>query len=317
MIMNLVTKDNVVMKRFNENCMLVKIGIKLPGSKQLVIRASQEAANTFKADVESIDSHIRKFRKSDLAPAQEVATSARSKLKFFTSTWDDHGWRICKTEFWPDLSRELEELKLKFTDAVNQIVNKNYEEIKADAQRRAGDLWEDIRFPEKDEFSTQFAFVIEIDEIKDPKDVKISGPSGLIKEVQQHMEERNETKLKEAQSETLERVQGVLADTVSRLKHYDAGKAKFSTAKKNGGKATKVRISDTVIDNVVEVAKVIKNINLTDNDELDKASNKLVEVFSKFQGNGTMKELRDDPKKRKEVIKEADGVTSILQNINL
>ena len=315
--MNLVTKDNVVMKRFNENCMLVKIGIKLPGSKQLVIRAAQEAANTFKADVESIDSHIRKFRKSDLAPAQEVATQARSKLKFFTSTWDAHGWRICKPEFWPDLSRDLEELKLKFNDAVDKIVNKEYEEIKASAQQRAGDLWDDVQFPEKDEFAEQFAFVIEIDEIKDPKDVKISGPTGLMKEVQQSMEERNETKRKEAQAETLERVQGVLADTVSRLKHYDAGKAKFKTRKKGDKSIPKVRISDSVIDNVVEVAKVIKNINLTDDSELNNASNKLVEVFSKFQRKDEMRELRDDSGKRKEVIKEADNVTEILQNISL
>ncbi len=315
--MRLVTKDNVILKRFNENCMLVKIGIKLPGSKQLIVRAAQEAANTFKADAESIDSHIRKFTKKDLSAVQEIATQARQKIKFFTSTWDDHGWRICKTEFYPDLSRELEELKLKFDDAVNTIVNDRYEEIKADSQRRAGDLWEDVRFPEKEEFATQFDFIIEVDEIKDPKDVKISGPAGLMKEVQEQMQKRNETKLKEAQTETLERVKSVLADTVSRLKHYDTGKAKFSDAKKKGDKPTKVRISDSVIDNVVEVGKVIKQINLTDDESLNKAADSLTEVFSRFQGKDNMKELKENPKKRKEVIKASEDVTEVLQSIEL
>lgn len=315
--MNLVTKDNVILKRFNENCMLVKIGIKLPGSKQLVARAAEEAANTFKADVESIDSHIRKFTKKDLAAAQEIATQARQKIKFFTSTWDDHGWRICKTEFYPDLSRELEELKLKFDDAVSSIVNDRYEEIKADSQRRAGDLWEDVRFPEKEEFATQFDFIIEVDEIKDPKDVKISGPAGLMKEVQEQMQKRNETKLKEAQTETLDRVKGVLADTVSRLKHYDAGKTKFSNAKKKGDKPTKVRISDSVINNVVEVGKVIEKINLTDDEALNEAAKSLTEVFSKFQGKDKIKELKEDPKKRHEVIKASEDVTEVLQSIEL
>ena len=305
------------MKRFNENCMLIKVGIKMPGAKQLVSRASQEAANKFRADAESIDSHIRKFRKTDLAPAQELATAARQKIKFYTDAWDDNGWRICKTEHWPELSKQLEEFKLKFDDTVGKIVNENYEEIKADAQRRAGDLWEDIRFPEKDEFAGQFDFVIEMDEIKDPKDIKIAGPSGLLREMQAQMETRNEKKLVAAQGEAKGRLTSVLDDTITRLKHYGDGKAKFNKAKTSNSSATKVRISDSVINNVVAVAKVFNKINLTNDEELDKAANEMAEVFSKFQGKEQMKELRDNPKKREEVISKSSEILDSIKKANL
>ena len=178
----------------------------------------------------------------------------------------------------------------------------------------------------------------------DGSDVKIKHTTEFVKAFETEMNQKIERKAAEARAEGVDRIKSVLSQCVETLESYDGGKveqekidaeikeknkllwkrSKATAEEKVEAKAEikelkekrkkfRVRNNGSSINNVKEMVMVLDKFNVTGDESIEKAGEKIASIFDKYDAE----EVKKDTKLRKRATNEAKGILEDLQNIEL
>lgn len=339
----LLTAEQRIIKKMTEDTCLVKIQIGSPGRNQKMDRLAKETAKAKGIDVNSVNTTVVKLVNDNLDKWSKITAEARKYLGYRSAAYDDNGFRIVRVRFWPKIEQDLDEMRIKAFEARDRVLEE-YEAIKESAQDRLGSEFEWANFPSKEELRETFKFDIQRDVVTDGSDVKIKHTTEFVKAFETEMNQKIERKAAEARAEGVDRIKSVLSQCVETLESYDGGKveqekidakikeknkllwkrSKATAEEKVEAKAEikelkekrkkfRVRNNGSSINNVKEMVMVLDKFNVTGDESIEKAGEKIASIFDKYDAE----EVKKDTKLRKKATSEAKGILEDLQNIEL
>jgi hypothetical protein len=340
----LLTNQQKVLKRIQEDVILVKLGFKQPGKSKKSERLAVDTAKSKGIDVASVSTSLVKLKGDNLARYAKLVGEARKFLNYRSCAYDDNGWRLVRLKFWPGIDTHLKELQLKASETADKIVDEDYDSMLEDAKTRLRSEFEWTDFPSRDELKASFGFIIERDVVKGGDDIRLNHTAAVVKDMEHELNQRLSRKVSEARTETVSRIEDVLTNCVDTLSAYGEGKkrqeaadAKIARVKKvyaSGSKAPaeekakarqkvseleearkkfRVRNNGSSINNIKELVTVFKEINITADPNIEALGDKMAQVFEKFDAE----KVKNDAGLRKKATDSAKSILDDLRNISL
>lgn len=219
---------------------------------------SEEVAKSHGISTEDVESSIVVLKKADTQKYQQIVTAARAAHKFWTSPWEDGGWRMLL------LTNRAKVLKLlnDFKDSADTIVREGildrYDDIYADARKRLNGLFSLIRFPSREELAEKYYFDLSEEPICNPGDVRLRHVDPEVEQaIKDSTAKAQASKLKAAQDDLVERIEEMLVRVAS---------LPVEERKDDGKKA---RWHDTAILNIRDSIEVLGSLNFNQDPKLD------------------------------------------------
>ncbi len=195
------------------------------------------------------------FRGEKMNKVNSISGAIRLKLYSLTSPWGNNGVRICKITNYIKIKQEIEEMFRERQTAINELVAE-YDNLLANDKVTLGSLFDPQNYPQKSQFINCFYHRITVAPLeKSDFRTNILNQEEL-NEINKQIEDRIEIQVKETKKEALNRVMEKLLRLKERL--LLSSDEKFH---------------NSAISNVVESTEEAKQLNISDDDELDNILN--------------------------------------------
>jgi len=340
----LLTAQQKVLKRIQEDVILVKLSFKQPGKSKKSERLAVDTAKSKGIDTDSVRTTLVKLRGDNLARYAKLVGEARSYLNYRSCAYEDNGWRLVRLKFWPSIETQLKELQLKSTEVADKIVDEDYDGMREDAKSRLRGEFEWADFPSREELRDNFKFTIERDVVKGGDDIRLNHTAAVVKDMEHELNQRLQRKVTAARNESVTRMEDVLTNCIDTLEPYgkakeeqeqidvllikakadlkaapkgDKDKLEKAEAKvkklEDKRKGLRARHNGNSINNIKQLVSVMKEVNVSGCPDIEKASEKMAQVFEKFTAEGVKK----DSNMRKEATATARSMLDDIRSINL
>ena len=220
--------------------------------------------------------------------------AAKSRLWHNTMTlpWDERGYRICPTSIFLDYKSQHNLKKATFDNMVSKFERK-YESYRDIAKEYRGDVFNEEDYPPVHEVMGKFAWNFVVAPVPESGHLCIDLPAQEMEELKASCDAEVERKVAEAAKENekrlLKELQGISA------KCTDTGDEEEDDKK---------RWHDTFVSNPLELCRMLKHMNLTDDPKVEEARQRLEDIMV-----GKTKDMfKDSPTVRKEVKEEVDSI---------
>jgi hypothetical protein len=220
--------------------------------------------------------------------------AAKSRLWHNTMTlpWDERGYRICPTSIFLDYKSQHNLKKTQFDMMVSKFEHK-YESYRDIAKEYRGDVFNEEDYPPVHEVMCKFAWNFVVAPVPESGHLCIDLPAQEMEELKASCDAEVERKIAEAAKENekrlLKELQGISA------KCTDTG---------NDEDDDKKRWHDTFVTNPLQLCRMLKHMNLTNDPKVEEARQRLEDIMV-----GKTKDMfKDSPTVRKEVKEEVDSI---------
>lgn len=220
--------------------------------------------------------------------------AAKSRLWHNTMTlpWDERGYRICPTSIFLDYKSQHNLKKATFDNMVSKFERK-YESYRDIAKEYRGDVFNEEDYPPVHEVMGKFAWNFVVAPVPESGHLCIDLPAQEMEELKASCDAEVERKVAEAAKENekrlLKELQGISA------KCTDTG---------NDEDDDKKRWHDTFVTNPLQLCRMLKHMNLTNDPKVEEARQRLEDIMV-----GKTKDMfKDSPTVRKEVKEEVDSI---------
>lgn len=227
---------------------------------------SKKAASVYKslfADCAELDA-ITKFQ-----------ARARAEHYRLTLPWNDYGARLLPTKALLDYQQSMGKYQAEFDRLVDAFLDK-YDTLVAAAAFQLGTLFERDEYPLRDQVAKKFRMDTSFTPLPTSGDFRLD----IENEVQQELVDKYEKKITEqiaaANQDSWTRLYEALKRLSDRLVVTEDGKKKV--------------FHDTMVTGALELCELLTQMNVTNDQSLEKARRKLEEVLSGV----TPKELREE-----------------------
>ena len=227
---------------------------------------SKKAASVYKslfADCAELDA-ITKFQ-----------ARARAEHYRLTLPWNDYGARLLPTKALLDYQQSMGKYQAEFDRLVDAFLDK-YDTLVAAAAFQLGTLFERDEYPLRDQVAKKFRMDTSFTPLPTSGDFRLD----IENEVQQELVDKYEKKITEqiaaANQDSWTRLYEALKRLSDRLVVAEDGKKKV--------------FHDTMVTGALELCELLTQMNVTNDQSLEKARRKLEEVLSGV----TPKELREE-----------------------
>ena len=227
---------------------------------------SKKAASVYKslfADCAELDA-ITKFQ-----------ARARAEHYRLTLPWNDYGARLLPTKALLDYQKAMGKYQAEFDRLVGAFLDK-YDTLVAAAAFQLGTLFEREEYPDRDQVAKKFRMETSFTPLPTSGDFRLD----IENEVQQELVDKYEKKITEqiaaANQDSWTRLYDALKRLSDRLMVTEDGKKKV--------------FHDTMVTGALELCELLTQMNVTNDQSLEKARRKLEEVLSGV----TPKELREE-----------------------
>ena len=244
----------------SQDAVICKVSCGMAGNYAELPDVSEETAKAHGVDPKDIETSVVVLRKCDTQAIQQRVTQARAVHKRFTSPWEDGGRRLLLLANRTMLLSSLNQLKDEIDSIVQEQLLDRYDAIYEDAKRRLNGLFQHIHFPSRDELASKYYMTIDEEPIVSPNDVRLRHVDPKVAdEIRKAASALHDTRLKGAQGELIERIEGMLARVA----------AIPLERRSKDGKPTK--IFETVFSNIKEDIGILESlVTITGNDKLPK-----------------------------------------------
>ena len=205
---------------------------------------------------------------------------AKSRLESFWKTaslpWEDGGWRVVTAEAFMPLLDSIAPLVRNYNDTVEEVVGM-YDEIKAEAKRKLNGMFDESRFPSKDDFRAKYGVDNYSKPIPISADTRIAGLSEASQQlVRRSVEMQISEQLNKAVETIGERLKKLVNDMQIRLAKDDAKGTRFAG----------------LLGTVNEVCDALATLNITKDPVVTETINKVKRTLTKYSPD----DLRDETK---------------------
>lgn len=225
-------------------------------------------------------------QKQALAPIITARGNAKTYFYSRTLPWSDNGFRILPTAEFFEFTAQITRMKDEFNCAVSRFLA-SYSEEREQARALLGSLYKDSDYPDVDRLSNQFSFDVKFLPIPSASDFRVNLPDSALREMRQSTEASIASATMDAQRDLWRRLADPLKSLFAAMSDPEA------------------RFTSTKLSNVVDVAALVPNLNLSDDEELNALATAASELVSRFTCDG-VKESKSDRAKL------ADGAKEIL-----
>tara|TARA_R110000803_G_scaffold183137_4_gene245497 strand:- start:693 stop:1556 length:864 start_codon:yes stop_codon:yes gene_type:complete len=223
---------------------------------------------------------------------QKHAANVRLWHTNMTLPWDERGYRLCPTSLFLDYKSQ-HNLKRAAFDSMLDTFRVKYFSYRETARQYRGDMFNENDYPPVEEVMSKFAWNFVVAPVPESGHLCIDLPEQEMQELRQSCDEEVERKVAEAAKENekrlLKELQGISA------KCTDTG---------DDDEDDKKRWHDTFVTNPIDLCRMLKHMNLSNDLKVEEARQRLEDVMA-----GKTKEMfKDSPTIRQEVKDEVDSI---------
>tara|TARA_R110000744_G_scaffold306940_3_gene415151 strand:+ start:1208 stop:2071 length:864 start_codon:yes stop_codon:yes gene_type:complete len=223
---------------------------------------------------------------------QKHAANVRLWHTNMTLPWDERGYRLCPTSLFLDYKSQ-HNLKRAAFDSMLDTFRVKYFSYRETARQYRGDMFNENDYPPVAEVMSKFAWNFVVAPVPESGHLCIDLPEQEMQELRQSCDEEVERKVAEAAKENekrlLKELQGISA------KCTDTG---------DDDEDDKKRWHDTFVTNPIDLCRMLKHMNLSNDLKVEEARQRLEDVMA-----GKTKEMfKDSPTIRQEVKDEVDSI---------
>lgn len=223
------------------------------------------------------------------SPALEAIKSLRGEIRVWfnsvTLPWDDSGRRIIPSARYMDIAAQAATYKARFNDLVRSFLSVYSTEVSKQAFQM-GALFDRSEYPPEEEVSDKFRFSFVVEPVPLSGDFRVDIATEQERMLREQYEQAMKDRLSGAMSDAWERVktqvewvkermEAALAydpDAVEEIPTYDdAGKVVSLEIKKK----RRPKLYDSMLDNGLELCKLLTDLNVTNDPRLDEARRQL------------------------------------------
>jgi len=277
-------------KTLSERAICVQLEIGKFSSNKKDKRVSVEVANDEHANKEVVSVN----KKLMSGPLMKGVTNAEQALRKYmyekTLPWSREGCGIVKITEYLNVKVGLEEKARDFYTAVDALVAE-YDNIVNEDKAKLGGMFNQADYPSKDGFKSRF--YVKIKPVPIEKTDFRSGAlsNEEVERINKQIEERLENSIKEAQGESLRRVQEKVVHLLTRL----LADGKFH---------------DSTVANVLSTVDEVKSLNIIENKDLEAVLKKVEETISCL----SPEMIRENVKARAEAVDHAQDTLIEINN---
>jgi hypothetical protein len=276
-------------KSLSEKAICIQLEVGRFSSSKKDKRLSVEVANEEHANKEVVSVN----KKLMSGPLMKGVINAEQALRKYmyekTLPWSREGCGVVKITEYLNVKVGLEEKAREFYAAVDALVAE-YDNIVNEDKAKLGSMFDQADYPSKEGFKSRFYVKIGVLPIEKTDFRSGSLSNEEVQKINKQIEERLEASVKEAQGESLRRVQEKVAHFLTRL---------LSDGK----------LHNSSISNILSTIEEVKSLNIIDNKDLDDILKKVEETISCL----SPEMIRENAKARAEAI---DHAHSTLAEIN-
>lgn len=264
------------MTTLSERALLVNLRVSQWSARRLDKRETAAVAIKHGTvnEVARVNKNLLPFA-ADLERIHKRTGSIRTEFYKRTLPWSQEGVQILKADAYIDFTRDFRGLMDEWRSDVDEFVG-NYPTLREEAKLLLNSLYDEADYPEPEDVRRKFNIDMHFYPIPDRADWRVSVGDAEMQELQDSIEERVKSSVGEAMRDAWKRVY----DTVSKAHERLAD--------------PKAIFRDSLVENAVELCKLLPSLNLTDDPDLETMRKQLEGTLCRHNPDT----LRSDPRVR-------------------
>jgi len=199
----------------------------------------------------TVKASVQLLRDADRKPLQKTAAAIRAFFYSRSLPFEDGGWRIIRVDRMEAVEGDLRAM-IRGYEHQADVWGNLYRETRTSCREKLGDLFDFVRFPEKDELRSLYHASFQIRPIVSPEDVDLSVVSEFeVEIIRSGLRAQQEHQLQTAQADIIARLRAAVENMATRLG-------------KDGG-----LFRDSLISNIKTLCATLPDLNLTRDAEMD------------------------------------------------
>lgn len=227
--------------------------------------------------------------KEALEAISKVATAARSYHYKMTLPWGDNGERLLPATLFEDYTNNIRDYQSTFDKRVSEFV-RDYPDLKTDAIRRLGSMYDPQDYPPVDDIASRFGMRVDFSPVPVANDFRVSLNEDYVDRIRSDIEARMINRQTEAMKHCWQRVREVVSHIHERLADKDK------------------TFRDSLISNAEELLTILPALNITNDPELTRVAQEVKTLLI------APDRLRQDETLRSDI---ADRAAEILSKFDL
>lgn len=269
----------------NDRALLVQLSISQWTARKYDKRVTKQVADTNGTTMSAGRYNKSLLPMNDLLDhVHKKATSIRTKFYANTLPWGIEGTQILPSANYLNFMTEFRREKSEWQTLVNNFVD-NYDQLKADAQRILGAIYDPADYPSSGEIKQKFHMDMAVYPVPST-DFRVSIASDELTRIQQDVERR----VADAQNIAMKEVWTRLYD---RVKHMADKLAD-----------PKAIFRDSMVENAREICAILPRLNITDDPNLEALRQEVEMGISNHHPDA----LRNDPDLRRDTAAQAKEI---------
>lgn len=208
-----------------------------------------------------------------------------------TLPWSDRGARLLPTSLFMAYKQEANARRDRFNQMVTQFLT-DYPQLKAQAQRHLGDLFNEADYPDTDEVASKFGFRLVFSPVPESGDFRLDIPAQELDEMRKEYDTNFVSRVEEAMRTPWEQLHKMLSVMSEKLIEPEG--------------EDKRRWHDTFITNAHEMCQMLTHLNVTKDPKLEDARRKLETALVGVD----IDDIKEDEFVRAEVKTKVDAILS-------
>jgi hypothetical protein len=275
--------------RLSERAMLVSLSISSWSGKAIDREITDEVSESHNADPKDSGTYAKQLiSKKALRAVHSKVALVRQTHRTLSLPWDDSA-RILPATGYLHYTKCMRDGRLAVEEAAKALAKQLPEWIE-EAKTRLGSMFDASEYPSSEEVLQRFGVDVEIKPIPEAGDFRTKLSDATVKAVTKDIEKRSAERLKAATKDVFERVATVTSKMAEKLKNYEQAE----------GQAGAFR--DSLVYNVVELADLLPNLNITDDPRIAEFATRLKADLAAH----SPEILRSDSKARAVTLKKAE-----------
>jgi hypothetical protein len=286
----------VVVPSIATSSMRVGLSISIPTMRKLDKKATREVLAHNNAKTGAANVHKKLVSSTLHTELTKLVSAIRTAHRLQTVPWGDLGDRLVANENLIEYKNEMEEFEREFWALAERVIEA-YPNDKARAEEALGDMFNPNEYPSVAELRTKFKFSFPIEVVPDIGDWRVDVGNQAVKEARDQYKQV-----------VVERVNKVKQDLADRLKEP---LERMSKGLDYVEEADKTGFRNTLVDNILNIVKLIRTCNLG----ADPALTAIQKQLEATLAGVTPDKLRHSPTLRAKTKSEVDKIISTLPSL--
>lgn len=288
--------------KLSERAMLVSLTIRSWDAKRTDRKGTAEVAAThnvaeskLRLSKDCIDTKAVSY-----VALKSAITAMRDDHYTLTLPWANDGARVLTTMMFDEYMAKMREHGRK-VDKLIEAFAEEFPHLKAQAQRELNGLWNERDYPSN--IRSKFGYKVTPTAIPEAGDFRCKLATDDVKEIREQIAEGNKSAVELAMREPYQR----LADHIERMVERLSGKEKV-TRQSGQVEVVDKKFRDTLVTGLADLCQILPGLNLTGDPQLEDLRKRCEGMIEGLSPD----ELRDNPKVRRSVRKQAEGIQDLM-----